>query len=232
MSNRGLASRRQADEFIQKGWVKVDGKIVNQLGTKVLETAKIELQKEATGIISKQYTIAINKPVGYVSSQPEDNYIPAIRLVRKDSFYSNGKQTYQPLDLSGLAPVGRLDIDSKGLLLLSTDRVFIKKLIGPDSCVEKEYLVRVTGLLTDQKLNSLRHGLTLDERELKPARIDVLAENLLRMVLKEGRKRQIRRMCQLVELNVTELKRVRIGKLALGTLPEGKWQIISPDSVI
>jgi 23S rRNA pseudouridine2604 synthase len=128
-----------------------------------------------------------------------------------------------------LAPLGRLDQDSRGLLLLSEDGVLAKAVIGPDSKLDKEYLVRVAGQVTDKKLALLRHGLELDGRKLKQAKVTVVEPQLLRLVLHEGRKRQIRRMCEAVDLGVSDLLRVRIGPLNLGNLPEGQWRLLSPD---
>jgi 23S rRNA pseudouridine2604 synthase len=131
--------------------------------------------------------------------------------------------------LRGLAPAGRLDIDSTGLLVLTQDGRIARKLVGDDSEVEKEYLVRVEGELSDAGLAQLRHGLTLDDVRLKPAKVSWQNEQQLRFVLREGRKRQIRRMCELVGLKVVGLKRVRIGSVTLGKLPVGKWRYLRPD---
>src|SRR6202008_2197831 len=114
-----------------------------------------------------------------------------------------------------------------GLLLLSEDGVLAKALVGAESKLDKEYLVGVRGQITDRKLALLRHGLTLDGRQLKPAKVSVIEPQRLRFVLNEGRNRQIRRMCELVELEVADLLRIRIGPLNLGDLPEGKWRALS-----
>ena len=115
------------------------------------------------------------------------------------------------------------------MLLLSTDGVVAKAVIGPQSELDKEYLVTVRGPITERKLSLLRHGLELDDRQLKPARVTVVQGQTLRFILTEGRNRQIRRMCDLVELRVTDLHRIRIGPLALGDLPEGKWRLLTGD---
>ncbi|RYG62767.1 pseudouridine synthase, partial [bacterium] len=129
----------------------------------------------------------------------------------------------------GLAPAGRLDIDSTGLLVLTQDGRVAKQLIGENSSVEKEYLVRVEGRLSDEGLARLRHGLSLDGVKLRPAQVSWQNEDQLRFVLREGRKRQIRRMCETVGLYVTGLKRVRSGKVLLGGLPPGQWRYLRPD---
>ena len=129
----------------------------------------------------------------------------------------------------GMAPAGRLDIDSQGMLILTQDGRVARRIIDKTSPVEKEYLVRVQGRLDDRGLALLRHGLSLDEQPLKPARVEWLNDDQLRFVLTEGKKRQIRRMCELVGLRVTGLKRVRIGNIVLGHLPEGCWRHLGPD---
>jgi 23S rRNA pseudouridine2604 synthase len=131
--------------------------------------------------------------------------------------------------LRGLAPAGRLDIDSTGLIVFTQDGRVAKRLIGSDSEVEKEYLVRVEGTLSDDGMKLLHHGLELDGVKLKPARVSWANENQLRFVLREGRKRQIRRMCESVGLVVTGLKRVRSGGVPLGPLPVGQWRYLRKD---
>ena len=127
---------------------------------------------------------------------------------------------------NGLAPAGRLDIDSTGLLILTQNVQLAKKVISPDSPVEKEYIVYVKGEITDDKVKKLCFGLSLDGRKLKRAKVTQEGKNKLRFILKEGRKRQIRRMCDQVDLKVTSLKRIRIGNLKLGKLPPGQWRLM------
>jgi len=229
MAERGLCSRREADELIAEGLVRVDGVRVDRLGTRVDPAGQITLDPRAHARLKRAVTVLLNKPVGYVSGQPEKGYAAAVSLVRpanRDPADRDGAPL--PRDLSGLAPAGRLDIDSTGLLVLTQDGRVARALIGPGARVEKEYLVRVDRAPTASELARLRHGLQLDGRELAPARVDVLEDGLLRMTLVEGRKRQIRRMCELVELRVSSLKRVRIGRVRLGRLPPGNWRLLRP----
>jgi len=228
MSELGLCSRREADEWIVNGWVKVDGVTVATLGTRVSPQARIEVDPAAARHQSEQVTILLNKPVGYVSGQPEDGHEPAMVLIRPENRWSGdpSPMRFQPSHLRGLAPAGRLDIDSTGLLVFTQDGRIAKQLIGSDSAVEKEYLVRVEGKLSEQGLRLLRHGLELDGVKLKPARVSWQNEDQLRFVLREGRKRQIRRMCEAVGLVVTGLRRVRSGGVPLGALPVGKWRYL------
>ncbi len=229
MSMRGLCSRREADDLIVRGYVIVDGKVADQLGIRVDTNCKIELLHQAKKQMSENVTILLNKPIGYVSGQPEDNYEPAVRLITADNQESLAND--QPLDrkhFDGLAPAGRLDIDSQGLLIFTQSGVVAKKLIGENSEIEKEYLVRVRGFLSDADLKLLNFGLKLDGKSLKQARVEWLNDDQLRFVLREGKKRQVRRMCEMVGLEVLGLKRVRVGRIMLGHLPEGKWRFLRP----
>jgi 23S rRNA pseudouridine2604 synthase len=136
-----------------------------------------------------------------------------------------------PFTTRGLAPAGRLDIDSTGLLVLTQDGRIARVLIGEDSAIEKEYLVRVEGSLDAKGLALLQHGLKLDDKPLKPAKVSWQNEQQLRFVLREGKKRQLRRMCELVGLKVVGLKRIRMGRIALGPLPVGHWRRLGPAEV-
>ena len=231
MSEQGICSRREADRFIELGWVFVDGERISELGTKIFPTQKITLNKAAQAQQTQQVTILLNKPVGYVSGQPEPGYQPAVVLIKPENQFISKQpaqpaKRFQPAHLKNLAPAGRLDIDSQGLLVLTQDGRIAKQLIGEESRIEKEYLVRVEGGLPPAKLALLNHGLSLDGKALKPAQVSWQNQDQLRFILHEGKKRQIRRMCELVNLKVTGLKRVRIGKVKLGNLPEGQWRYL------
>jgi 23S rRNA pseudouridine2604 synthase len=231
MAERGMCSRREADAYIERGLVFVDGERVTELGTRARPDAKIKLAPEAETQQARQATILLHKPVGYVSGQPEPGFQPAVVLIRPETQHrpSGGDEpAFEPRHLKGLAPAGRLDIDSTGLLVLTQDGRIARQLIGEDSEVEKEYLVRVEGELIANGLALLNHGLSLDDKPLRPAKVEWLNDDQLRFVLKEGKKRQIRRMCELVGLKVTGLKRVRMGNLRLGDLPVGKWRYLKP----
>jgi 23S rRNA pseudouridine2604 synthase len=228
MSERGLCSRREADEYIAQGLVYVDGVQITQLGTRIFPDQKVALAKAAQAQQTSRVTILLNKPIGYVSGQPEPGYTPAITLITAATRDPEDRspQRFTGAHLKNLAPAGRLDIDSQGLIVFTQDGRVAKQLVGEHTTVEKEYLVRVEGKLSADGLARLRHGLSLDGKALKPARVDWQNRDQLRFVLREGRKRQIRRMCELVGLKVTGLKRVRIGNVKLGELPVGKWRYL------
>lgn len=234
MSQRGICSRREADRYIEQGLVKVNGKIVNTLGIKYPENVKIELSSLAQQEQNSRLTIMLNKPVGYVSGQAEDDYIPAVRLVRKENRSEIDRSgitvnDYELARAHDLAPAGRLDIDSQGLLILTQDGRIAKLLIGENNNIEKEYLVRVEGGITEKKIKRLQFGLKLDGKPLKRAKVKQINPEQLQIILIEGKKRQIRRMCDAVDLQVTGLKRVRIGEVRLGKLAEGEWRIVAPE---
>ena len=230
MAERGLCSRREADSYIERGWVFVDGQKVDVLGTKVDPGCEIKLAAQAKTQQQQRATFLLHKPIGYVSGQPEPGFKPAVVLIRPENRWPEDRgQVWQPAHLKGLAPAGRLDIDSTGLLILTQDGRVARQLIGEDSDIEKEYLVRVEGKLSDEGLRLLNHGLELDGKKLRPARVTWQNENQLKFILKEGRKRQIRRMCELVGLKVVGLKRVRIGQVQLGRLPLGQWRYLRTD---
>lgn len=230
MSERGLCSRREADRFIAGGLVRVDGEIVDTLGVRVDPGSEITLSRGARRESDRKVTILLNKPIGFVSGSPEGRYRPAVSLIGASSRYGGDRSPlrFTPAHLKGLAPAGRLDIDSQGLLVLTQDGRVAKLLIGPESGIEKEYLVRVRGPLDESRLERLRHGIELDGRRLKRAGVERINDQQLRITLTEGRKRQIRRMCAEVGLEVAGLKRVRIGRVRLGALPEGRWRYLSP----
>ena len=228
-----MASRREADDWIAAGWVKVDGRVA-QLGQRVQGSELIEIDPAAHQQQSRQVTILLNKPLGYVSGQAEDGNQPAVLLIQPQNRWEKDRGLpWNPGHLRHLAPAGRLDLDSTGLLVLTQDGRIARHLVGERSKVEKEYLVKVEpmreGSFKDNGLELLRHGLSLDGLLLQPAKVSWANEDQLRFVLVEGRKRQIRRMCELVGLKVLALKRIRVGSVNLGPLPLGQWRYLRDD---
>jgi len=227
LAQSGVCSRREAEGLITRGLVSIDGVKVEDVGRKIAPGQTLVLNDEAQEALAETLSIVLHKPVGVVSGQPEEGQVPAIRLLTAGTLV--GESPKIPDRDTRLPPLGRLDMDSRGLLILSDDGVLAKALIGPDSETTKEYLVKVTGQITEGRLSLLRHGLRLDGRPLKPARVSRVREQTLRFVLSEGRNRQIRRMCDLVGLSVVDLYRVRIGPLNLGDLPEGCWRVLTAE---
>ena len=224
LGQSGVCSRREAEGLIERGRVSIDGEVVKDAGRKIQPGQTLVL---SDGEGAAPLSVVLHKPMGVVSAQPEQGQIPAVRLLTKADLI--GDSPTIPDRDTRLAPLGRLDMDSRGLLILSDDGVLAKAIIGPESDLEKEYLVRVTGKITPEKIARLCHGLSMDGRQLKPAKVSVVEGQQLRFILKEGRNRQIRRMCELVGMHVMDLVRVRIGSLDLGDLPEGKWRVLGAD---
>ncbi len=229
MADRGVCSRREADAWITAGWVRVDGAVA-VLGQRAAPDARIDLDPKAERESRNLVTIVLNKPIGWVSALPEHGYHSAIELIipdRQDPAYPGPPLRRE--HLVGLVAAGRLDIDSKGLLVLTQDGRVARQIIGEDHVMEKEYLVRVAGEPAVDALRRLRHGLSLDGQALLPAEVEWLNHDQLRFVLREGKKRQIRRMCEAVGLQVVGLKRVRVGRVRLGSLTEGQWRFLRPN---
>ncbi|MEZ5645935.1 MAG: pseudouridine synthase [Burkholderiaceae bacterium] len=246
LADLGLCSRREADAWIERGWIQVNGRPA-QMGQTVTETDQVDVLPAARQQQDEQVTILLHKPVGYVSGQPEDGHESAAVLVKPQTHWREDRspRRFAAAHGRGLAPAGRLDIDSTGLLVLTQDGRVARQLIGEDSEVEKEYLVRVhwapdgprAASVVSQDVQSvvpagvierLRHGLSLDGQALKPAQVEWQNPEQLRFVLKEGKKRQIRRMCEQVGLHVVGLKRIRMGRVMLGHLPVGQWRYLLP----
>ncbi len=222
LAQSGVCSRREAEAAIADGLVSIDGARVEDAGRKILPGQTLTLADRGEA----PFTAVLNKPVGYISAHPQPGQTPASLLLTRAALHGQGEPP--PADAS-LPPLGRLDLESRGLLLLSSDGVLAKAVIGPESRLDKDYRVRVTGHIGADTLRQLRHGLSLDGRQLKPAQVTMVGTQMLRFVLTEGRNRQIRRMCDLVGLRVVDLLRTRIGPLELGDLPEGRWRPLSAE---
>lgn len=210
-----IASRREADKLIKDGKVKVNGEIIINPAIQVGENDKIICDIE--NYKNEKIYIKLNKPVGYVVSNNK----------------KEGKPIYKLLDekLKNLYPVGRLDKDSKGLILFTNDGIFSRKIIGEESECEKEYYVKLEGNISDGALKKLEFGISLDGKKLKPAIVKRVSKNSFNIILKEGRNRQIRRMCEKVGFEVILLKRLRISNIYLNDLQEGKFEYLTKDEI-
>lgn len=210
-----IASRREADKLIKDGKVKVNGEIIINPAIQVGENDKIICDIE--DYKNEKIYIKLNKPVGYVVSNNK----------------KEGKPIYKLLDekLKKLYPVGRLDKDSKGLILFTNDGIFSRKIIGEESECEKEYYVKLEGNISDGALKRLEFGISLDGKKLKRAIVKRISKNSFNIILKEGRNRQIRRMCEKVGFEVILLKRLRISNIYLNDLQEGKFEYLTKDEI-
>ena len=218
----GVASRRASEQIIVGGRVRVNGQMTTELGTQI-DPAKdrVELDGQVVRPPRKHTYVALNKPIGVVSTASDPQ----------------GRRTVLVLvDVDArLYPVGRLDYDSEGLLVLTDDGDLALHLTHPRHTVEKAYRALLTGEITEATLTQLRRGVVLDGRPTAPARVDLLEEvpdgTWVRFIIREGRNRQIRRMVEQVGLGVSRLIRVRIGSLRLGDLPPGSWRELRPAEV-
>jgi 23S rRNA pseudouridine2605 synthase/23S rRNA pseudouridine2604 synthase len=210
LSRAGICSRRKGEEYIKAGWVKVNGKIVTELGVKVdPERDAVEVDRDAIRSDTAPIYIALNKPRGYVSSCRQQNEQIVLDL----------------LDISDrVYPIGRLDKDSTGLLLLTNDGHLHHRLSHPSFNHEKEYEVTVAKPLPEGALRKLAEGLPMMGTRTRPARVKRISTRRFRIVLREGKNRQIRRMVRKVGNQVTHLKRIRIANIKLGNLPSGRWR--------
>lgn len=219
LSEQGVASRREADRFIAEGLVSVNGKIVTEMGAKIDPSKdKVSVSNEVVERQEKLIYIALNKPAGYVTSakRTEIEKKIVLDLVRTEE---------------RIYPVGRLDKDTTGLLILTNDGTLTYRLTHPSSECEKEYEAIVKGIVNERAMEKLRRGVNLWGEKTKPTRVKKINKNKLSIILTEGKNRQVRRICQKVGLPVDRLKRVRINGLGLGTLMEGKWRYLSPEEV-
>jgi 23S rRNA pseudouridine2605 synthase/23S rRNA pseudouridine2604 synthase len=210
LSQAGICSRRKGEEYIRDGRIKVNNRIVTELGTKVdPDTDRVEFDGKSVALESESVYIVLNKPKGYVTSCSH----PGEKIV---------------LDLIDIPqrvyPVGRLDKDSTGLLILTNDGGLHQRLSHPSFDHEKEYDVTVSRHITDGSLQHIAQGLPMMGTRTRPAKIRRLSSRRFRIILKEGRNRQIRRMVRKVGNRVTELRRIRVSKIKLGSLAQGAWR--------
>ena len=231
ISEMTQCSRREADEWIENGWVRVDGAVVTALGTRVHPNAKIEIKEEASKHQTESVTILLNKPLDIASGKDEnggEGGESALQLIRPDNRWAEDatRTNFKATHLRGLALAGKLDAESTGMLVFTQEGSVARRITGDDARLEKEYMVRVEGELTPEGMKQLNHGLSLDDVKLKKAQVSWQNEQQLRFVLHESKKRQIQRMCELVGLTVTSIKRIRIGSVSLGKLPAGQWRYL------
>lgn len=215
IASLNIASRREADKLIQNGMVKVNGEIITNPAVQVSKNDKVECDIK-TYKYDKIY-IKLNKPRGYVVSSNKNEGKPIYNLIKHE--------------FDNIYPVGRLDKDSNGLILLTNDGVFSKKIIGENTNCEKEYFVKVNDNVPDGALKKLEYGLTLDGQKLKPAKVKRINKNSFYIILTEGKNRQIRRMCQKIGFEVVILKRLRIAEILLDDLKEGTFKHLTEKEI-
>ncbi len=219
LAHCGVCSRRKAETHIESGLVKVNGGVVTQLGTTVdPDRDKVEFQGKQVVLkrsASKIY-IALNKPEGVVCSCSRQNARIVLDLIDIDE---------------RIYPVGRLDKDSKGLLLMTNDGQLHHKLSHPSFNHEKEYRVTTALPLTDKALQQMADGVVIDGEKTRQAKVKKISKTTFRIILKQGRNRQIRKMVAALGTKVETLERVRIADISLGSLKPGKWRYLNPKEI-
>lgn len=212
LSEQGILSRREAERYLVQGLIKINGVIVKELGTQIdPEKDKVEVLK-AKGNGKKNITIAYYKPRG-ISSMRNDEGGETINDILPDEFKS-------------LNPVGRLDKESEGLILLSNDGVVTARVTGEKHEIEKEYEVVTRESIKPRYIKKFEEGMMLEDGMTLPAKSEMLDENSFSIILKEGRRHQIRRMAAALHLTILNLKRVRVGNIKLGEIKEGRWRVL------
>jgi len=223
LAKAGIASRRKAEELIRQGRVRVDGRVVTEMGVKVdPEAQNIECNGIPLSTQEKKIYILLHKPAGFLSTVHD----PQGRPVVTDLLHNIAERVY---------PVGRLDLDTEGALLLTNDGELAQKILHPSHEVNKTYVARVQGRPGSKKLAALAGGIDLEGRRTWPAHIEVIErksrETAIQIIIHEGRKRQVRKMFEAIGHPVLQLKRVAYGKLKLGELAPGKYRVLSPADI-
>lgn len=217
IARAGICSRREAEKLILSGRVTVDGKIITELGSKVDSNQKIRVDGKLLHIDTEKIYILLNKPRGYVSTAHDERC---------------RKTILDLIDVSErIYPIGRLDLNSEGLILLTNDGELTNLLIHPRFEVEKTYRAKISGVITEEKLDLLRAGIELDDGLTSPAEIYRLDKDLIEITIHEGRNRQVRRMFAAIGCDVKRLKRIKFAGLTLDGLKVGKYRFLTPEEV-
>ena len=201
----GLCSRRKADALIEKGRVLVNNQAPESIGMQIDNDDCIKVDQKKICLRKEHLYFLCHKPIGYVCS--------------KRRLYPKQKILYDILDAPGLFTVGRLDKDTTGLIILTTDGAIAQKIIHPSSAIEKEYLVKLEAL-TRQSIQKILNGIVIDGVHITPKSVELIDKDLLKIIIMEGKNREIRRLCQHAQLKIKSLKRVRIGNVKLEVLQE------------
>lgn len=224
LARAGVASRRASEKLIEAGRISVNGQVVTELGTKVdPEADEVRLDGAPVRKAAEAVTLMLNKPAGYLTSMKDPQGRPCVaQLVPLDEF-------------PALYPLGRLDYDTTGLLLFSTDGELGNAVLHPSRHVDKTYRALVKGKPSEAALDRLRSGVVLDDGPTQPAEVRLAGRKgknaYVEIIIHEGRKRQVKRMCEAIGHPVLQLHRASFGPLELGDLPEGKYRVLSEQEV-
>lgn len=219
MADCGVASRRKCEEIILDGRVKINGKTVTELGVKVTEADEVTVDGEMLKTQTKKYYIALNKPVGYVTTVSDEYDRPTVMNLVEDEIQTR------------IYPVGRLDFDTEGLLILTNDGDLTYKLTHPKHSVFKKYVATLNTVPQPKDIERLKKGVVVDGRKTQPAKLNWLKDNVVEISISEGRNRQVRKMFEAVGYEVVNLQRVAVGNIMLGNIPQGRWRHLSPAEI-
>lgn len=218
IASTGLCSRRRAEEYIINGKVRVNEKIVRKLATNINEIEdKVYIDGKIINLEQEKVYIMLNKPVGYVTTNKEQFNRPSTKELVKVNYR--------------VFPIGRLDMNTEGLLLFTNDGDFSNKLMHPSQNIKKTYIAKIGGIITDEKIEALSKGVDIGGYITKKAYVENLGNNELKIVISEGKNRQVRKMCGAVNLKVIGLKRIKIGKLEIGNLKVGKYRYLTDNEI-
>ena len=211
----GICSRRKADELITQGKVKINDIVVTNLGEKVTEKDIVKVEEKEISKEEKKVYIVLNKPKGYVTTNSDEfNRKNVIELIHEDV------RVY---------PIGRLDMYTEGLLLLTNDGEFSNKIMHPKNKIEKTYIVYTDTNVTNEQLENLRNGVNIGDYITKPAKVKRIGKDKIQIIISEGKNRQIRRMCEATNINLLSLRRIQEGNIKLGTLQSGKYRYLTEE---
>lgn len=224
LAEAGIASRRKAEELIVQGKIKVNGKVVTELGKKVnTKKDKVEYNDRVVKKGNKNVYILLNKPIGYVTTVKDqfarDSVLDLVKVNKR------------------LVPVGRLDMYTSGALILTNDGDFVYKVTHPKHEIEKTYTVTIKGIVKNEEVENLRKGVLIDGYKTKPAKVKILRideeknQSRLEIVIHEGKNRQVRKMCETVGHKVLALHRSKIANIGVKDIPLGKWRYLTKEEV-
>ncbi len=223
LAEAGIASRRKAEELISQGRVEINGQVVKTPGTKISGSERIFVDGREIKHEQKKIYILLNKPVGYISSA-------------KDQF---SRKTV--LDLVGtvkerIYPVGRLDYDTSGLIILTNDGDFANKMMHPKHQVHKVYRAEIIGKLSEEDIESITKGMQIEDYKTSPAKVHIVSaagdRSIIEVTIHEGKNRQVRKMFETLDHPIIRLKRIAIGSIGIGGLEEGKWRYLSKNEIL
>lgn len=215
MADCGIASRRKCEEIILQGKVKVNGVKITELGTKVTEEDEVSVNGEVIKKVFKKVYIAMNKPVGYITSVSDEFDRPTVMNLVEDEIHTR------------VYPVGRLDFDTEGLLIMTNDGDLTFKLTHPKHTIYKTYVATLNDVPHPKDIERLKKGVVIDGKKTQQPKVNWLKDNVVEISISEGRNRQVRKMFEAIGYEVVNLQRIAVGNLTLGNIPLGRWRHLS-----